>query len=163
MNTTEETIQQISRYVRLKSEEDKLRPFDRTAVAAVIEEAVRMTGRKEKLTTHLLSIQELLVEADFRAQQESVNTVSARHVEQAISSRIYRSNLLEEQIQEMIDRGTLLIDTEGSVVGQINGLSVYMLGDYAFGKPTGSPPRPPWAGGGDQRRAGGRSFRKHAQ
>lgn len=136
MNTTEETIQQISRYVRLKSEEDKLRPFDRTAVAAVIEEAVRMTGRKEKLTTHLLSIQELLVEADFRAQQESVNTVSARHVEQAISSRIYRSNLLEEQIQEMIDRGTLLIDTEGSVVGQINGLSVYMLGDYAFGKPT---------------------------
>ena len=94
MNTTEETIQQISRYVRLKSEEDKLRPFDRTAVAAVIEEAVRMTGRKEKLTTHLLSIQELLVEADFRAQQESVNTVSARHVEQAISSRIDRSNLV---------------------------------------------------------------------
>ncbi|SEL98692.1 ATP-dependent Lon protease [Syntrophus gentianae] len=136
MESTEETIRQVGRYIRLKTDEDGLKPFDRTAVAAIIEEAVRMTGRKEKISTHLLYIGELLVEADFRAQQEGIDIVSARHVEQAIRSRIYRSNLIEEQIQEMIDRGTLLIDTEGAVVGQINGLSVYMLGDYAFGKPT---------------------------
>jgi len=136
MNTTEETIQQVAQYIRLKSDEDKLKPFDRTAVAGIVEEAVRMTGRKEKITTHLLRIEELLVEADFRAQREGIDTVSARHVEQAIQSRVYRSNLIEEQIQEMIDRGTLLIDTEGAVVGQINGLSVYLLGDYAFGRPT---------------------------
>jgi len=136
MDTTEETIRQVGRYIRMKSDEDGLRPFDRTAVAGIIEEAVRMTGRKEKISTHLLSVGELLIEADFRAEQEGADIVSARHVEQAIRSRIYRSNLIEEQIQEMIDRGTLLIDTEGSVEGQINGLSVYMLGDYAFGKPT---------------------------
>jgi len=136
MTTTEETIRQVARYIRLRSDEDGLRPFDRTAVAGIVEEAVRMTGRKEKITTHLLRLEELMVEADFQAQQEGVPTVSGRHVEQAIRSRIYRSNLLEEQIQEMIDRGTLLIDTEGAIVGQINGLSVYMLGDYAFGKPT---------------------------
>ncbi|OPY15813.1 MAG: Lon protease [Syntrophus sp. PtaB.Bin138] len=136
MDTTEETIRQVGRYIRMKSDEDGLKPFDRTAVAGIIEEAVRMTGRKEKISTHLLSVGELLIEADFRAQQEGADIVSARHVEQAIRSRIYRSNLIEEQIQEMIDRGTLLIDTEGSVAGQINGLSVYMLGDYAFGKPT---------------------------
>jgi len=136
MNTTEDTIQQVARYIRLKSDDDKLKPFDRTAVAGIVEEAVRMTGRKEKLTTHLLRLEELLVEADFQAQQEGADVVSASHVGKAIQSRIYRSNLIEEQIQEMIDRGTLLIDTEGTVVGQINGLSVYMLGDYAFGKPT---------------------------
>ncbi len=136
MTTTDETVRQVARYIRLKSSEDNLKPFDRTAVAAIIEEAVRMTGRKEKITTHLLSLEELMIESDFRAQQEGSAVISARHVEQAVKSRIYRSNLIEEQIQEMIDRGTLLIDTEGSVVGQINGLSVYMLGDYSFGKPT---------------------------
>ncbi len=82
MDTTEETIRQVGRYIRMKSDEDGLKPFDRTAVAGIIEEAVRMTGRKEKISTHLLSVGELLIEADFRAQQEGADIVSARHVEQ---------------------------------------------------------------------------------
>jgi len=105
-------------------------------VAAVVEEAARMTGRKEKLSLHLSRLDEILVEADFRAREEGKSAVSGEHVEQALEARIYRSNLVEEQIQEMIYRGTILIDTEGSVTGQVNGLAVYSLGDYSFGKPS---------------------------
>jgi lon-related putative ATP-dependent protease len=137
MKKDDTTILQVARYVKLKADEEKLRPFDRTAVAALIEEAVRMSGRQEKISIHLLRFSEVLQEADFRAGQDGQATVSAKHVEQALQARIYRSNLIEEQIQEMIDRGSVLIDTEGAVVGQVNGLSVYMLGgDYSFGKPT---------------------------
>jgi len=59
-----------------------------------------------------------------------------RHVDKAIEARVYRSNMIEEHIQEMIDRGTLMIDLDGEVVGQVNGLAVYDLGDYMFGKPS---------------------------
>jgi len=95
-----------------------------------------MAGRQEKISTHLLRVDEILQEADFRAGLEGQPVVGTKHVDQALQARIYRANLIEEQIQEMIDRGSLLIDTDGAVVGQVNGLSVYMLGDYSFGKPT---------------------------
>lgn len=136
MKKDEEAVNHVARYIKLKCDEDHLKPFDRSAVAAVVEEAVRMAGRQEKLTTHLLRLTEILVEADFRAQADGKSVVSASHVEKALEARIYRSSLIEEQIQEMIDRGSILIDTEGDVVGQVNGLSVYSLPDYSFGKPT---------------------------
>ena len=136
MKKDEETIHQAARYIRLRCDEDALKPFDRSAVAAVVEEAVRMAGRKEKISAHLLRLSEVLVEADFWAQEDNQDVVSERHVEKAIQSKIYRSNLIEEQIQEMINRGSILIDTEGAVPGQINGLAVFSLGDYAFGKPS---------------------------
>jgi lon-related putative ATP-dependent protease len=136
MKKDENNVLQVARYVKLKCDEEKFKPFDRTAVAALIEEAVRMSGRQEKISIHLLRFNEIVQEADFRAQMDSKATVSAKHVDQALKARIYRSNLIEEQIQEMMDRGSLLIDTDGAVVGQVNGLSVYMMGDYSFGKPT---------------------------
>lgn len=136
MKRNETTILQVARYIKTKCDEEKFRPFDRTAVAALVEETVRMAGRQEKISTHRLRLNEILQEAEFRADQDAKTTVNAKHVEQALQARIYRANLIEEQIQEMIDRGSLLIDTEGAVVGQVNGLSVYMMGDYSFGKPT---------------------------
>jgi len=113
-----------------------LKPFDRTAVAALIEHAVRLSGRQEKISTSFPAITDLIREADYWASQENKAVVQEHHVDKAIEAKIYRSNMIEEHIQEMIDRGTLMIDVDGEVVGQVNGLAVYDLGDYMFGKPS---------------------------
>lgn len=136
MERTEESIRKMAEFIKMKTDEEKLRPLDRTAVGALVEQAVRMTGRQEKISTSFPAIVDLIREADFFADQENEAVVSETHVDKALTSRIYRENMVEEHIQEMIDRGTLMIDSEGEVVGQINGLSVYALGDYMFGRPT---------------------------
>ncbi|MCD6297487.1 MAG: AAA family ATPase, partial [Deltaproteobacteria bacterium] len=136
MDKNEESIQQFAEFIKMGTEQDKLRPFDRTAVAALVEQAVRMTGRQEKITTSFTDVTSLLQEADFWAGQENNATVEECHVDKAIEARIYRSNAIEERIQEMIDRGTLMIDADGEVVGQVNGLAVFNVGDYMFGKPS---------------------------
>jgi predicted ATP-dependent protease len=79
---------------------------------------------------------DIIREADYWAAQDGQAKVQDEHVDKAIKTRIYRSNMIEKHIQEMIDRGTLMIDVEGEVVGQVNGLAVYDLGDYMFGKPS---------------------------
>ena len=136
MDKTDESIRQISEFIKMKTDEEKLRPFDRSAVAALVEQAVRMTGRQEKISTSFPALVNLIREADFFAVQENESVVKERHLDKAVESRIYRANMVEEHIQEMIDRGTLMIDSDGEVVGQVNGLSVYDLGDYMFGRPT---------------------------
>ena len=136
MDKTDRSIQQLAEFVKMATDEEKLRPLDRTAVAALVEQAVRMAGRQEKISTSFPAISDLIREADFWAGQENEPTVSEKHVDKAIEARIYRSNLVEERIQEMINRGTLMIDVSGDVVGQVNGLAVYALGDYMFGKPS---------------------------
>ena len=136
MDKNDESIRQMAGFIKMKTDEEKLRPFDRSAVAALVEQAVRMTGRQEKISTSFSAIVDLIREADFFAGQENESVVKEGHLDKAIESRIYRANMVEEHIQEMIDRGTLMIDSEGEVVGQVNGLSVYALGDYMFGRPT---------------------------
>ncbi len=136
MDKTDQAVMQFARFIKRKTGEDGLKPFDRTAVAAMVEHAVRMTGRQEKISTSFPEITDLIREADYWATQDGSKTVKEKHVDQAVEARIYRSNRVEEYIQEMIDRGTLLIDVEGEVVGQVNGLSVYHMGDYMFGRPT---------------------------
>ena len=136
MDKTEESIQQFTRFIRMKCDDEDLRPFDRAAVASLVEEAVRMTGRQEKISTSFPAITDLLREADFWAGEKKQEVVQEEHVQKAIEARIYRSNLIEQHLQEMIDRGTLMIDVSGSAVGQVNGLAVYNLGDYMFGKPS---------------------------
>jgi lon-related putative ATP-dependent protease len=136
MGRTDESIHQMARFVKMKAEEEGLKAFDRTGVAALVEQAVRMTGRQEKISTSFPVISDIIREAEFWADSDGASLVGGTHVEKALKSRIFRSNLIEEQIQEMIDRGTLLIDVTGSAVGQVNGLAVYSLGDYMFGKPS---------------------------
>ncbi len=136
MDKTDESIRQISEFIKMKTDEEKLRPFDRSAVAALVEQAVRMTGRQEKISTSFPALVDLIREADFFAVQENELVVKEGHLDKAVESRIYRANMVEEHIQEMIDRGTLMIDSDGEVVGQVNGLSVYDLGDHMFGRPT---------------------------
>jgi lon-related putative ATP-dependent protease len=136
MNKTDQSIGKFAEFVKMVTNEENLKTFDRTAVAALVEQAVRMTGRQEKISTSFPAITDLIREADFWAGEDEKEVVSEQHVDQAIEDRIYRSNLIEEHIQEMIDRGTLLIDVEGSAVGQVNGLAVFSFGDYMFGKPS---------------------------
>jgi len=120
----------------MQADEENLKPFDRTAVAALVEQAVRMTGRQEKISTSFPAITDLIREADFWAGHEDKPAVQEKYVDKAVEAKRYRSNMIEEHIQEMIDRGTLMIDVDGEIVGQVNGLSIYALGDYMFGKPS---------------------------
>ena len=136
MNKESDKIQQYASFIRKICDEDKLKAFDKTAVAAVVEHGVRITGRQKKLSTRFHLIADLLREANYWAEKDGSGVVTEKHVDKAIDKRNYRVNLIEEKIQEMIDDGTILIDSDGMVVGQVNGLSVYNLGDYMFGKPS---------------------------
>jgi len=89
------------------------------------------------LSARFQQIGDIVVEASYWAAKAGSQVVMAEHVEQAIEERSYRSNLMEDKIRELINDGTLLIDVTGECQGQVNGLSVLDLGDYAFGRPTG--------------------------
>lgn len=132
----EDKVRQYASFIRKVCDEEKLRPFDRTGVAAVVEHGVRIAGRQKKLSTRFHLIADLLREANYWAGKDGSPVIKEAHVDKAIEKRAYRLNLVEEKIQEMIDDGTILIDSDGMVAGQVNGLSVYNLGDYAFGKPS---------------------------
>ena len=136
MKNTWENVQQYALFIGSKCNEEQLLHFDPTAVARTIEYAARLTEDQQRFSARFHDITDLIREAAFYAKREAQELVSAKHVELAIEARTYRSNKLEEHIQEEIEDGSLLIDTEGSVVGQLNGLSVYHLGDYSFGKPS---------------------------
>jgi lon-related putative ATP-dependent protease len=136
MNKDTEKVQQYASFVRKVCDEETLRPFDKTGIAAVVEYGVRLTGRQKKLSSRFYLIADLLREANYWAMKDGSDVVQEKHVDKAIEKKVYRMNLIEEKIQEMIDEGILLIDSDGMVVGQVNGLSVYNLGDYMFGKPS---------------------------
>jgi lon-related putative ATP-dependent protease len=131
-----EKIHQYAAFIRKICDEEGLKPFDRTGIAAVVEYGVRLAGRQKKLSTRFHLIADVLREANYWASKEGSDVVKEEHVDKAIEKKVHRVNLIEEKIQEMIDDGTILIDAEGAVVGQVNGLSVYNLGDYMFGKPS---------------------------
>lgn len=113
-----------------------LRPFDRTAVARVIEHASRLASDGEKLSLHVRSVGDLLHEADHCAGRGGHSTATAADVQAAIDAQLHRAGLVRERMLEALRRNTMLIDTTGDVVGQINGLSVVDLGGHAFGHPA---------------------------
>lgn len=115
---------------------DKLNPFDRDAVARVIEHSARRAEDAEKLSTHMQSLADLVREADYWAAQEKREVVTRADVERAIQAQIKRSDRLRERSHEAILRGILHIDTDGERVGQVNGLSVFQLGDFSFAQPS---------------------------
>jgi lon-related putative ATP-dependent protease len=122
----------IARIIR----DEGLRHFSAPAVARVIEYGVRRAGRKNKITTQSSAIADLVREASFWAVRSGRQVVGASDVEQALREGLDRLNLVETKISEMIVDGTILIDTRGTRIGQVNGLAVYDQGDYVFGKPS---------------------------
>jgi lon-related putative ATP-dependent protease len=123
-------------FVKMLCEQEELLPFDTSALAEVLEYGARLAGRQNKLSTRFNLLADVLREASYWAAKASATSVTGAHVRKAIDERIERVKMVEEKIQEMIDDGSIMIDTTGAVVGQVNGLSVYALGEHEFGKPS---------------------------
>jgi len=136
MDRTDENVRDYVAFIGTLCRKEGLRPFDRGAAAKVVEFGSRQAGDQYKLSTHFGQIADLIRESNFWAGRAGSDRVCTEHVEKAIEEKIYRSSLVQERIQEMIKRGTLLIDATAEAVGQVNGLAVMQIGDYAFGRPS---------------------------
>ncbi len=136
MDRSPENCQLYARYIATMARQEKYRPFDKRAVARVIEESARIAGDSEKLSISMQSIANLLREADYWASTDNAPTVTEQHVELAIDKQVYRANRVRTRVYEQIERGTVLIDTSGACIGQVNGLSVIDMGNFAFGQPS---------------------------
>lgn len=123
-------------FLCMLTNKENLKPLDATGVAKVIEYGSRLAEDQQRLSTRFGLIADVVREAHFQAEREGSQHITADHIRKALDFKVYRSNLIEERIREMITRNVLLVDTEGEKVGQVNGLSVVMLGDYAFGRPS---------------------------
>ena len=135
MPRDEGSVRAFARLVATTARQAGLRPLDKTAVAKVMDRAARLAEDGERLSTHLASISDLLREADYWAGERRRATVTAKDVRDAVAAQIRRSDRLRERVLEEIARGTILIDSTGEAVGQINGLAVWQLGGFAFGRP----------------------------
>ncbi|MEJ2178263.1 MAG: Lon protease family protein, partial [Gammaproteobacteria bacterium] len=113
-----------------------LRAIDNTGVARLLEHGARLAGDADKLSTHLREVGDVLEESNFWAGEQSAEIINAQHVQEAIDKKILRLDRVRAHIYEAISRGTIVIDTEGERVGQINGLSVIDLGEFVFGQPS---------------------------
>ena len=136
MPRSEENMKSYATFIYDLCQRENLVHFTPSAVAAVVDYSSRLADDQEKLSTRFNEIVEILYEASAWAETEAATEVTDAHVDKAIVERIYRSNQPEELLSEMTERGSLLLDTSGEVIGQINGLSVYGTGDYAFGRPA---------------------------
>jgi len=133
----EDILKKYFGFIKKIIDDEDLKAFDRTALAAMVEYATRLAGRQRKITTRFHILADVIRESNYLASQDGNEKVTREHVEQTIKDRFERVSLIEDKIAEMIDEGTIMIDTEGKVVGQVNGLSVYPMGEEAiFGKPT---------------------------
>jgi lon-related putative ATP-dependent protease len=115
---------------------EKLLPFDRGAVARVIERAARLVGDADRLSAGLREIIDLLQEADQLAAGAGKTTVTAAEVQKAIDAQFRRGDRIYRRLQEEIGRKTIRIETDGEQIGQVNGLSVMTLGGLSFGNPS---------------------------
>jgi lon-related putative ATP-dependent protease len=136
MTVNEESLMDYQNFVNRIVGAEKLQNFDQKAIARVVEFGVRLAGKQNKLSTQFNKVADILREANYFARKDKSSIVTEKYVQKAIDEKKDRSRLVEEKIQEMIAEGSIMIDTRGGIVGQVNGLSVYDLGDYAFGKPS---------------------------
>ncbi len=129
-------VERYAHFAASASRQHKLLPFDKSAVGQMVNYGSRLVEHQHKLTTRFTVISSLMRESDYWARQADGQVVTAEHVRRAWHERIYRSNMYEEKIDELISEGTLIVQTEGEAVGQLNGISILQLGDYAFGRPS---------------------------
>ena len=136
MMWSSDNLRQIARFVRTRCDEGSLHAFTPEAVGEVVEYAGRVVESQNRLTTRFAHVDDILREADYWARQDGASLVDRKHVRQAIEERRYRSNLYEEEVQRLVEEGSLLMQTSGQEIGQVNALTVMHLGDYEFGRPT---------------------------
>lgn len=133
---TDDAIAHFVRLIATHARNKNLLPLDPGAVARVLQRMTRLAGDAERLSNHVRSLVDLLSEADHWASIRGSKIIGADDVEKAVAAHIHRSDRIRERTQEQFERGTIMLDTAGSRVGQINGLSVLQLGDFAFGRPS---------------------------
>ena len=133
---TKFVILQFASFIKNICKSENLLPFSNSGLAAVVEHAVRMAGQKDKITTEMATIADLVREANYWAETDKSSEVTEEHVETAINERISRVNLIEQRVYEKYVEGTTLIDIDGKKIGQINGITIVDLSDYSFGKPV---------------------------
>jgi lon-related putative ATP-dependent protease len=136
MEKDEKGYKNYASFISKICREENLKHFDKFAVGKIIEYGSRIVEDRDKLTTRFIEIADLIREANYWAELDNSPIVQEKHVKKALEEKIYRSNLIEKRIEELIKEGTIIVDTDGEKIGQINGLSVIFLGDYSFGKPT---------------------------
>lgn len=136
MDLQEGSLKEYLKYVAHFCQDKNLLPVHKSGAARLIEYSSELTGRNFKLSLQMAEINDLIQESCYWAAQSRSPRIMAEHVEKAVEEKILRSNLYEEKLQEMITLGTIKIDTDGQRIGQVNGLSVYLLGDYQFGRPS---------------------------
>ena len=133
---SERQDRQYARFIAKLCREEGLPHFGADAVAEIIRQGLRFADRHDRLSLRFSQVSDLIREAGYWARKESHSFVTRADVDAAVTHKRHRSNLVEHWIQDEIKEGTLMVDLDGDVVGQVNGLSVHQLGDYAFGRPT---------------------------
>lgn len=135
MERNSQNIMKIGSFVAYQCEEENLKPFDRTALASIIDLSSRIAESQNKLTARFNELVEIIYEAEAYTTAENRDVVTKEDVLMAVNKKVYRNNIYEEKILEYIEDGTILLDTSGWKVGEINGLSVMNIGQYNFGRP----------------------------
>ena len=136
MRATPDAILDYAGFIRKLQGSEGLLPFDRGGVAAVVESGMRKAGRRSRLSTKFTELADVIREASLLAAKTKAACVSDKHVREALAGRQERVSLVQTRMQELVDEGRILIDAEGAKVGQVNGLSVYDVGDHVFGLPA---------------------------
>ncbi|MGQ9679391.1 MAG: AAA family ATPase [Candidatus Bathyarchaeia archaeon] len=136
MEKNEENIRKYASFICSVCMKENLKHMDSSGISEILEYSSRLASNQDKLSTWFANIADVIREANFYATKEGAELISKHHVVKTLEERVYRSNLIQKKIEEMIEKGILLIDTESEKVGQVNGLSVVSLGDYEFGRPS---------------------------
>jgi len=131
-----ENTTRYAQFIAARCADEHLRPFDRSAVARIVEEGVRLAGDRTKLSTRFGDISDIVREAEYWARRRGGDLVTEEDVWASIDERIRRSNRLETQIRDRMADGTVMIDADGSAVGQVNGLTIVGVGGHEFGQPN---------------------------
>ena len=136
VDRNEERLEQFMRSAKVLVERENLRDMHMSGVASLIEFSSELAGSQEKLSLKISDLADLLREADFWAKSENSELIEDKHIQKAIDEKAYRCSLYEDHLHEMLKKDILKVATTGKAVGQVNGLSIYDLGDYMFGKPS---------------------------
>jgi len=122
--------------LRRVADEEGLLPMDRSGMAAMLEQAVHLGGWRRRFSSRFSDLADLQREAEFQARKDGADAITGAHVGAAEAARARRHGLSEDRTHEVIADGVIHVETEGKVVGQVNGLAVYDLGHHRFGKPS---------------------------
>ncbi|MBM3292751.1 ATP-dependent protease, partial [Candidatus Bathyarchaeota archaeon] len=136
MERNDTNVKNYASFICTICTKENLKHLDPKGIAAVIEYSSRLAEDQEKLSTWFANVADIIREANHYATEDNAEYILEKHIEKALEEKIYRSNLIEQKMEEMIEKNIILVDTSSEKIGQINGLSVLGVGDFIFGKPS---------------------------